>query len=118
MNLIMTDKDYNNIRLDGTHLQGYVNVSYNQLINVFGEPNGIHDKYKIDAEWVVEFPAGIIATIYNYKDGKNYLGEEGSEVEDINEWHIGGHEYIAILFIKERLREQLGESYYVDRDDW
>ena len=71
----------------GTSLAGYVDVGYARLVEVFGEPNE-YDSYKTDAHWALRFEDGTIATIYNYKDGKNYLGEEGKAVADIRNWHI------------------------------
>lgn len=77
------------VQVVGTHLQGYIYCGYDRLVEVFGEPTG-GDGYKVDAEWDIEFEDGKVATIYNYKDGVNYLGEDGEEVETIREWHIGG----------------------------
>ena len=77
------------INVSGSSLVGYVNTTYSKLVEKFNEPTNA-DGYKIDAEWKIEFPDGEIATIYNYKDGKNYNGSEGLEVEEITEWHIGG----------------------------
>jgi len=74
---------------DGTSLIGYVDVTYAKLVEVFGEPNA-EGCDKSDAEWAVEFVDGTIATIYNYKDGVNYRGINGKEVEDITDWHVGG----------------------------
>lgn len=76
--------------VNGTHLQGYVDTTYARLVEVFGEPHFDGDGYKVDAEWVLETPAGV-ATIYNYKSGKNYNGEDGLPVTSITDWHIGGH---------------------------
>lgn len=77
------------INVSDTSLVGYVNTTYSKLFEKFGEPiDG--DGYKTDAEWEIEFPDGEIATIYNYKDGKNYNGDKGLKVERITKWHIGG----------------------------
>lgn len=74
----------------GSCLQGYITVTYAALVERFGTP-GENDGYKEDAQWCLEFPGGHLATIYNYKTGRNYLGDEGLDVEDITDWHIGGH---------------------------
>jgi hypothetical protein len=57
---------------------------------MLGPPGNSFDNYKTDGEWVIEFENGVVATIYNWKDGKNYCGDKGLELEDIQEWHIGG----------------------------
>jgi|TARA_R100000049_G_C1930534_1_gene74533 hypothetical protein len=85
--------------LSGTSLQGSVYVSYKRLVAVFGKPNSTHDEYKIDAEWAINTPVGI-ASIYNYKDGKNYRGEKGMPVEQIVDWHIGGHNREVVEWVK------------------
>jgi hypothetical protein len=45
----------------------------------------------VDAEWEIEFEDGKVATIYNYKDGKNYNGKSGLPKRKITDWHIGGY---------------------------
>jgi hypothetical protein len=75
----------------GTCLQEEIYVHYFQLKKVFGKPS-IGDQYKTDAEWDIEFEDGTVATIYNYKDGINYLGKRhGTPKSRITNWHIGGH---------------------------
>ena len=73
----------------GACLQSEVIVSYAMLCKMLGKPKKIIDGYKVDAEWVLGTPFGT-GTIYNYKDGRNYLGKEGLAMKDITEWHIGG----------------------------
>tara|TARA_R100000664_G_scaffold8345_1_gene13797 strand:+ start:88 stop:426 length:339 start_codon:yes stop_codon:yes gene_type:complete len=84
-----THLDYK-IKVAGTSFLSYLNVSYSELVEVFGEPKE-GDGYKIDSNWEVEFEDGAVATIYNYKTGINYLGVEGQHKEHIRIWHIGGH---------------------------
>jgi hypothetical protein len=84
----------------GTSLQGVISVSYADVCKVFGKE---HDGCKIDAEWCVKFSDGTIATIYNYKDGKNYCGESGLETSNITNWHIGGHGIEAKALVWEAL---------------
>lgn len=90
---------------DGTHLQGYIDISYDDLVHLFGEPcNG--DGYKVDAEWVLEWDDGTVTTIYNYKDGPNYCDEDSvyQSISDKNDdWHIGGISKLAIYHLDEFL---------------
>lgn len=89
---------------DRTSLQGYIDASYEELVAVFGEPDRVCDEYKVDAEWTIRFENGVVATIYNYKDGKHYCGEEGLDVEDIRDWHIGGgYGQEAAILVQEEL---------------
>ena len=72
----------------GTHGQGAIECPYSQLLAAFGEPSE-GDGYKTQAEWTVVTPDGV-ATIYDWKQGDNYLGEgEGTPVEEITQWSIG-----------------------------
>lgn len=79
-----------NIGVDGTSYQGNVAASYGLLCILFGQPFG-GDEEKVDAEWVIEFEDGTIATIYNWKNGLNYLGVSGQPTTQISAWHIGGY---------------------------
>jgi pullulanase/glycogen debranching enzyme len=90
----------------GTFLQGYIKASYDQLVKTFGEPHDPNgDNYKTDVEWAFEFADGTVATLYNWKNGKNYLGEaEGLELNDIYEWHVGGFSDKAVAKLLEKLR--------------
>jgi hypothetical protein len=73
----------------GTSLQGYVTVSYDDLVEAFGKPDSVGDGYKTDAEWNLEIDDTIV-TIYNYKNGRNYNGAQGLAVDQITDWHVGG----------------------------
>lgn len=101
------------IRSSGTHLQGCItDTSYATLVDTFGEPlkDGFDD-YKSDAEWLVQFDDGTVATIYNWKNGKNYCGdEEGTPTTQIREWHIGGYSGDAVDRVKQALRSTCKEA--------
>lgn len=75
--------------INGTSLRGYLTVSYAELVNLLGRPNMAGDRYKIDAQWAITV-SGRALSIYNYKDGKNYLGSKGLPTKSITDWHIGG----------------------------
>lgn len=89
------------INVSGTSLVGYVNTTYSKLFEKFGEP--FDDGYKTDAEWEIEFSDGKVATIYNWKNGKNYNGSEGLDLDDITEWHIGGFDNSVVERIQKIL---------------
>ncbi len=88
----------------GSYLQGVVRASYKQLLKVFGESHG-NDGYKTDFEWSFEFDDGTVANIYNWKDGKNYLGPDGLEPENIYEWHVGGHSQKAVARVIDAIED-------------
>tara|TARA_X000001388_G_scaffold54344_1_gene39903 strand:+ start:599 stop:889 length:291 start_codon:yes stop_codon:yes gene_type:complete len=90
--------------IDGTHLQGYIHATYYQLLEAFGKPHDNGDGYKTDVEWAFKFADGTVATLYNWKNGKNYLGEEGSELKDMFTWNIGGRSERAVTKIKEQIK--------------
>ena len=78
----------------GTSLQGYISAKFSTLGFTFGKPTQIEGDYegdqKSDVTWVITFSDNEVATIYNYKNGKNYLGNEGQNTTSITEWNVGG----------------------------
>lgn len=86
------------IDVGGTSLQGYLDISYSELVDVLGEP-GDGDAYKVDAEWDLT-DGERVATLYNYKDGPNYNDGAGS-VANIRDWHIGGRSSNSVAMIRE-----------------
>ena len=88
---------------NGTCLQGYRKTTFSLLNKVFGKPNyygGAGDK--VDVEWGLKIE-GIIVTIYNWKNGKCYLGDEGKEIEQIENWHIGGRGYDSVMMVEDAI---------------
>lgn len=78
---------------NGTHLQGYVNATYEQLVATFGPPNQDGDDYKVAFEWVLETDDGQLITIYPWKNtllyGDGLPSPETMKRINTN-WHIGG----------------------------
>jgi hypothetical protein len=85
-----------NINIGETCLQGYINVEYSTLKKLFGKPSAFGDGYKTDAEWYIQFEDGSVATIYNWKNGKNYCGKEGTPKTKITKWNIGGNDVSVV----------------------
>ena len=77
--------------ISGTCFADSMLASYKDIFDKLGPPCDSFDNYKSDAEWILEFEDGTVATIYNWKNGKNYLGDDGLEVDQITEWNVGGH---------------------------
>ena len=91
----------------GTCLQGVINCSYEEIVKSIGEPIDSFCGYKSDVEWKIEFSNGDVATIYNWKDGKNYNGPMGLPVEKIREWHIGGNDTRVTEWVKDLIHNSL-----------
>jgi len=94
---------------NGTHLQGNVGATYQELVEVFGEPTRFEwseeSDNKVDAQWAIKFEDGTIATIYNYKNGLNYLGAEGKRVTQISMWNVGGHNERSVTLVNDEVIE-------------
>lgn len=85
--------------MEGTRFIKEIQCSYADILFTIGSETLVGgDGYKTDGEWVIETPAGI-ATIYNWKDGKNYCDEAGEEIENIQVWHIGGQSDAVARYI-------------------
>jgi len=93
-----------NVDTNMSHLQGYIKADYNELVEAFGLPMADgYDDYKVDAQWHIAFADGTVASIYNWKNGKNYMGSSGLDLEDIREWHVGGFSKITLFRVAEVL---------------
>ena len=88
---------------DGSHLQGYAGTHYDALVRAFGEPTTC-DGFKVDWQWLIKFDDGTVATVYNWKNGPNYLGNhEGKKPNQITQWHVGGKADRALTLVREVL---------------
>lgn len=92
----------------GTSLQGKIEASYSDLVEVFGEPVKC-EQGKQDVEWTLQTPHGT-ATIYNYKNGQAWLGDEGDRPENITHWNVGGFGPEVVDDIQDALIESKGEK--------
>ena len=83
--------------------KGEIRATFNKLVSVFGQPTEQSYEFgeKVDCEWVIEFEDGMVATIYNWKNGKSYLGEDGLEIQEIDHWMVGG---LSLIHISEPTR--------------
>lgn len=87
----------------GTSGQGKIDCAYSRLVALFGEPDE-GDDFKTQAEWLVYTPAGV-ATIYDWKQGDGYHGKgNGTPVEQVTEWSIGGHDKRVVAWIKKAIK--------------
>ena len=113
----MTYKTHNEIIVDinRTSLQGYIDTSYDVLVDLFGEP-GDADGYKVDWEWQVQFKCGTVATIYNWKNGPNYCGEAGGGCHQGKQWHGGGLEQEAGRLVEQAIEQHQIESTTIAMD--
>ena len=83
--------------INGTHGIGTILADYDDIVAVFGKPFTRLLDDKIDVQWIIETKHGV-ATLYNYKNGKAYLGEKGLDVRAIKQWNVGGSGYGKAVF--------------------
>ena len=86
----------------GTSFRGQFRLPYAKVIELLGQPNAQSDGYKTDLEWSFE-KDGVVATVYNWKNGPNYTG--CGNIEDIDEWNVGGHSSDAMDVVSLLLKE-------------
>ena len=93
---------------------GYFDAPFSYVRAILGEP--IYKKsykghdYKSDVVWQVFLRSDPweIVRVYNWKDGKNYLGDKGLEPEQITRWCIGSnHRDKARAYIGNRLSVEI-----------
>ncbi len=88
--------------INGTSLQGYVSISYAELVKAFGEPHN-RDMDKVTAEWAFETPDKTVFTIYDYK--------EDVTPTHVYNWHIGGHDGKILHWVQALLPNNLVKGY-------
>lgn len=106
----MTIKFKTNAAFENSWLQGEVKITYAELVEIFGPENSQGDDYKVQAEWMIKFADGIYATIYDWKEGKNYCGEDGIPKEQVTNWHIGGVSKGSVTHVMEVINYHRGEA--------
>jgi len=75
------------VSINGTCLQGYIETTYDELVNVFGKPTKLRGD-KITVEWILQFSDGTVASIYDWKESETPMGTY--------RWHIGGKSQRAV----------------------
>jgi hypothetical protein len=78
-----------------TCLQGSMPARYDELVAVFGEPEGGGDKTTV--EWCLAFEDGTVATIYDWKEYETPMYEYN--------WHIGGMSKLAVERVESAFRQ-------------
>lgn len=68
-------------KANGTSLRGYIDATYAQLTEAFGEPSRTFADGKVTCEWILDLD-GTIATIYDWKSDTPYAEQTS--------WHVGG----------------------------
>ena len=93
-----------------TKALGFYPISYNRLIELFGEPD--KGKTPINAEWVIQFQREngeqdvVIIQHYDYE----------KPIEDIRRWHVRGYFEDSVLRFDELIKsstlgDKLNEAY-------
>jgi len=105
------------IETDETSLQGNIGAGYSLLCKLFGQPHA-SDGHKSDAGWDIEFEDGTIATIYNWKNGKNYCGSDGYDTQKITSWNVGGYDINVFHRIKRMVDVAEDEEHKARTGGW
>ena len=108
--------------VNGTSLQGYINESYYNLVDVFGEPTYKAEEKggfdKVWTEWTLTFKIldedadspddweYVTATIYDWKEE----GPSASRQSNSYQWHIGGKSYIAQDVVQKAIADHFGRQ--------
>jgi hypothetical protein len=80
---------------NGTSLQGYINATYADLVECFGQPEGGGDKTTV--ECMLKFADGTVATIYDWK-----VDETPTYMYN---WHIGGKNKNAVARVTSTFKQ-------------
>ena len=95
-----------------TCLQGEIHIGFYDLVDIFGDPEDVSSTGKSDVQWSIEID-GVVATIYNWKNGPAYTGDDSIEVERIHDWNIGGHTKSAVSLVLRKVSNYVYEGIKV-----
>jgi hypothetical protein len=95
-----------------TCLQGEIHIGFYDLVDIFGNPEDVSSTGKSDVQWAIEID-GVVATIYNWKDGPAYTGDDSIEVKRIHDWKIGGHTQSAVSLVLRKVSNYVYEGIKV-----
>ena len=86
------------ININGTSRQSTLEINYDALVAVFGEPDvfGSPDG-KTQVEWRRQSPDGTVFSIYDYKAQTHY--------SENTVWNVGGYNYDASLAVGRLIEE-------------
>jgi hypothetical protein len=83
----------------GAALMGSIEADFDDLIDIFGDPDEKEEDFKSQVEWILKFDDGTIAVVYDWK--------EGVTPDKVKEWNVGGHRkkayyYVRSLIVRDR----------------
>ncbi len=100
--------------VNGSHLLGYIRASYDDLVEMFGEPNGVMCD-KVWNSWDIEFEIYtktgevediVYCNLYDWKEADAEVSKR-----DEYDWHIGGVDKKAGKLIYDLLRKSCRPEY-------
>lgn len=94
--IILKSDDYE--KINGTHLQGFVTIGFQELIKLFGDPQLDGDKSQV--EWWIE-KDGVVATIYDHSMPEGVFTQD---VRHITNWHVGGFDSKALNLVNSLIK--------------
>ncbi len=100
--------------VNGSHLLRYIRASYEQLVELFGEPNGgscdkTHNRWKI--QFTIYTKKGkvedtVYCDLYDWKEVDHTISQRGEY-----NWHVGGVDPRAESMISDLLRQSSKPEY-------
>ena len=100
--------------VNGSHLLGHIRTTYDNLVEMFGEPNGgscdkVHNSWDIEFETYTkkgEVDEIVYCNLYDWKEVDDGMSKRGEY-----EWHIGGINKEAVYLIYDLLRKSNKPEY-------
>lgn len=94
------------VNAGGTSLQGYLeNVSFWELIDIFGEPEGPSGDGKTRVNWSIKFEQDDstmqTATIYDWKTDE--------PLSEVRKWNVGGNDVTDFDVLNSFVQQKLSE---------